>query len=256
MKKLFILFILTILASCGVRNYYQVYKVNPEAGTLSNKNIVFEDKNCIISYDLWAVGGNIGFEIYNKTDNDLIIDLTKTFFVLNGIATEYYQKRTFTKSIGYGSGTSSSTTYNYWNKSTTGTNSSSFSTSYNEKSELAIPSKTKIYISEYKITDSRYLNCNMKELPSKRDNAVLKFEKNNSPFIFYNIITYYVNGEVNRFENKFHVTEIGNYRASDLKIMIDTTPCGRRLEYPKEVFKNATPDKFYLKYTNKEYIEY
>ena len=89
MKKLIIPFFTILFASCAVtKNYYQVYKTSLDNGTLTNDKIVFEDKSCSVAYNLWANGGDIGFNIYNKTESDLTVDLTKTFFVLNGIFSE------------------------------------------------------------------------------------------------------------------------------------------------------------------------
>jgi hypothetical protein len=48
MKKLIIPFFTILFASCAVKvttNYYQVYKANPDSGTLTNDKIVFEDKS-------------------------------------------------------------------------------------------------------------------------------------------------------------------------------------------------------------------
>ena len=72
-----------------MNNYYQVYKVNTGSATNSKNEIVFEDKSCSVSYDFWDAGGDVGFSIYNKTDNDMTVDLTKSFFVLNRVAYEY-----------------------------------------------------------------------------------------------------------------------------------------------------------------------
>ena len=129
-----------------------------------------------------------------------------------------------------------------------GTNSNSFSTSYIEKPELTIPPKTLINISEFNITNSRYINCDLNKYPSRDDIKTLKFEKNNSPFVFYNLITYSIKGDTIRVENKFYISEITNYIEKEMFTEIDTSICGRHLEFTEEVFKNATPDKFYIKY--------
>lgn len=241
-----------ILTSCAVTNYYQVYKTNLDSGTITNNKIVFEDKNCSVSYNLWTEGGDIGFNIYNKTERDLTINLAKTFFVLNGVAYEYFQNRTFSKSSNSGSTVTSYNYPYYWNSNVAkvaGTSSTSFSTSYIEKPELTIPSKTSINISEYHITNIRYTNCDLPKVPSKKNIKTLKFEKSNSPFVFYNLITYLTNAETIKFENKFYISEITNYPSTEMFKDIDTTICGKKLNFPIPVYKNKTPDKFYIKYS-------
>src|SRR5258705_914891 len=186
MKKLIFLLLSIFLASCTVTNYYQVYKANSENGTFAKDKIIFEDKNCSVTYNLWAEGGDIGFSIYNKTDNDMTVDLTKTFFVLNEVAYEYYQNRTYTKSSSSGTTLTSYPYYyySYWTPSkASGTNSTSYSTSFGEKSELTIPSQTLVKVSEYHISNSRYANCDLAKYPSRSKVKTLKFDNLNSPFV-------------------------------------------------------------------------
>ena len=252
MKKVIIPFITAILISCAPTNFYQVYKTNINNGTMTKNTIVFEDKNCIVSYNLWAEEGNIGFNIYNKTENDLTINLTKTFFVLNGTAYEYFQNRTFTRSSNVGMAVTSYYYPYYWNyniQKLKGTSSSGFSTSYIEKPELTIPSKTSINISEYHITNSRYFNCDLDSYP-KNDKATINFDKTNSPYVFYNLITYTVKHDTSRFENKFYVSEITNYPSYYLLTTVDTSACGGKINVynPVYVLKKLTPNKFYINY--------
>ncbi len=258
MKKLIIPFFTILFVSCAVTtNYYQVYKVNPENGTLINDKIIFEDKSCSVSYNLWADGGDIGFRIYNKTESDLTIDLTKTFFVLNGISYEYYQNRTFSKSS---STESTLTSYNYphyyywnWNVSkVTGTNSTSFSSSFVEKPQLTIPPKTQINVFEYHVANARYVDCDLLKYPTSKTIKTVKFDKTNSPFVFYNLITYKSKGDSTRMENRFYVSEITNYPSDKMFIEVDTSMCGRKLEIPETVFKNVSPDKFYYHYIRRK----
>lgn len=252
MKKIILPILTLLFTSCAVTNYYQVYKTNADNGIVDNNNIVFEDNNCSVYYNLWTEGGDVGFSIYNKTESDLTVYLTKTFFVLNGVAYDYFQNRTFSKSSNNGT---TLTSYNYpyyWNYNVTkvaGISSTSFSTSYIEKPELTIPPKTLINISEYNVTNERYINCDLAKYPTRKNIKTLKYSEDNSPFVFYNLITYATKSDTLRLENKFYVSEITNYPSTEIYRDIDTSACGRRLDFPIQVFKNVTPDKFYIKYT-------
>lgn len=252
MKKIILPIFTLLLTSCAVTNYYQVYKTVIDNGIVEKNKIVFEDNNCSVYYNLWAEGGNVGFSIYNKTESDLTIYLNKTFFVLNGVAYEYFQNRTFTKSSNNGTTVTSYLYPHYWNYNMTkvaGTSSTSFSVAYLEKPELIIPPKALINISEYNVTNARYTNCNLAKYPSRKNITTLKYSKDNSPFVFYNRITYSTQSDTLRLENKFYVSEITNYPETKMFTEIDTSDCGKKLDFPTQVFKNETPDKFYIKYT-------
>lgn len=219
MKKLITLFFVILLASCTT-TYYQVYKTEPVNGKLTNDKIVFEDNNCIVAYHLWADGGNIGFAIYNKTEDDLVVDLTRTFFVLNGVAYEYFQNRT----------------------------NSSSRVSYVQKPQIRIPAKTQVNIHEYYIANKRYVNCGLPPYPKSKTIKTVTFDASNSPFVFYNLISYKASGDSARMENRFYVNEITNYPSYEVFNKVDTSMCGRTLEIPKKVFKDFAPNNFYYIY--------
>jgi len=228
--KLAIYSILFVLTSCSTSSYYQVYKSTAEKGVLSGNNILFEDDNCRVLYNLWGEGGNIRFYIYNKTEMDLTLDLTKSFFVLNDISHEYFQNRTSTRSLG------------------SAILLTSRSTSYGEKPFLTIPSKTMTSISEFEVTNSRYISCDLPKFPSRKTIKTITFDKTTSPFVFYNLITYRTKSDTIRFENRLFVSEITNLPEKSAFINIYKSSCGTPLETPAKVFKDATPDKFYIKY--------
>lgn len=238
--------VLLLLTSCAAPNYYQVYKSTAEEGILSKDYISFEDKNCIIHYNLWEEGGNPGFYIYNKTETDIILDLTKSFFVLNNVSHEYFQNRTFSQS------NSSGTSYNgrayFYSSPLNTTNTIGRSTSYAEKPAITIPSKTMTSISEFQISDSRYINCELPRFPSRKTIKTVTFDRMTSPFIFRNLVTYIIKDDTVRFENRFFVSEVTNLPESQAFTYIYKSPCGNKLETPIKVFKDILPNKFYIRY--------
>src|SRR5690554_5373165 len=93
---------LLLTTSCN-STFYQVYQVNTNNDLVtSENNIIFEDSICKVKYNLWSDGGDIGFEFYNKTENELQIHLDKSYFILNGIAYDYYKNRIYAKSTSTG----------------------------------------------------------------------------------------------------------------------------------------------------------
>jgi len=285
--------VLFFITSCKTTDFYQFYKVNSISEFSKNSNsMVFEDNNCKVMYDFWGEGGDVGFMIYNKTDDNIYIDMKECFFIDNSIAYDYFQNRTFTntRTSSVSISNSNSAVYNYTgmnamglnaSKSISGTNyqgfksigagvasasavssgiavtqskgviaSSGTSTSYKEMKIICIPAKTAKVISGYVITDALYRDCDLLRYPSKGQIRTLKFSNNKSPFVFSNRITYTVGKSENpfTFENKFYVSEITNYPKDAVKTTIDEVYCGEKGDAKLEVFKNYSPDSFYIPY--------
>ena len=97
--------IVVLLSSCAT-TFYQVYKTTA-TNKMANKDnqLVYEDENCKVSYNLWGEGGNIGFRFFNKTDKNISLNLEESFFILNGISYNYYRSRVFTTSTTAGATT-------------------------------------------------------------------------------------------------------------------------------------------------------
>jgi len=255
MKNILFLISIFTITSCSVSNYYQVYTTVADGNKSKNDNILFEDNNCIVSYNLWEEGGNIGFKLLNKTSADLTIDLTRSFFVMNGVANSYFQGRTFSNSTSNSSTISTSyyPTSPYWSvNKVAGTSTNSYATSFTEQPVKIIPAGTSIIISNFLISNERYLNCDLPVFPySAKRVKTLPFNKANSPFVFSNILTYVANGDTNRTENKFFVSEITNYPEKEVVFSTYKSPCGTPLSHSRKVFKKPSPEKFYIHYSSK-----
>lgn len=261
--------IAVLLTSCATTSFYQVYKAVPTDKSIKIDNyLIYEDDNCKISYDFWGEGGNIGFYIYNKTVENIYLDLEQSFFVLNGIAYDYYKNRVYTHSTSSGATSSKATTAS---KSVTGFNyldlpqtnriqasnsigvmtSSGFSISYNEEKVICIPSKTSKIISEYNINESLFRDCDLFKYPTKKQIKSKMFSKEQSPLVFSNRIAYSIGQTDNliKFENEFYVTEISNYPESEMFESKYDEYCGQKSMTMTKYFKNVSADKFYIKYS-------
>lgn len=232
MRKVYLFFVVAMLnVSCSLDTYYQMYNSVAENGKVLNNEVVFEDQNCVVSYDLFSDGGKVGFSVFNKTESDITIDLTKTFFVLNNTSNEYYQNRLFSKS-----GNTVTSTSSYLTK-TAVTNTSSSSVTYHEKPQLTIPSHTRVHIAEFSVVQKRFVSCDLVKYPASKSIKTLQYKKDNSPFQFYNLISYTVNNVPYRFDNRFYVSEIANYPAKDVFNVTDRNECNNVLDYSIKTFK-------------------
>jgi hypothetical protein len=262
-------FFTTLLNSCMSPAYFQVYKTEPTDKSIFKKNLlVFEDVNCKVSYDFWSENGNVGFQIFNKTDKTIYLNLVESYFILNGIAFDYYKDRTFTKSTNVGSIASSTvsesksvTGINYFDLLQTNkvnaTNSvgvsstNGYSVTYLEEKVISIPSNTSKIISEYSINNSIYRDCDLLKYPSKKEIKTKSFTKSNSPLVFSNRLAYYVEDTqiLIKFVNEFYVTEITNYPESEITEMKSDEFCNQKSDTKKAFFKDVAANKFYVKYT-------
>lgn len=268
-KLIFTVIIAVLLTSCVTTSFYQVYKATPIGKLVAkDNNLVYEDENCKVSYNLWSEGGNIGFRFLNKTDKNIFLNLDESFFILNGIAYDYYRNRVYTNSTSSGATTSRATTAS---KSVTGINyldllqtnriqasnsvglvtSTGYSISYNEEKVICIPPKTTKIITEYIINESLYRNCDLFKYPTKKEIKSKSFSKAESPLVFGNRIVYTIGESDNhiKFENEFYVAEISNYPESEMLESRNEEYCGQKSMTPTTFYKDVTPDKFFIKYT-------
>ena len=118
-KKITLLFVAAV-ASLGFTSckqlYYQVYDVKSETMTQQDNSLVYENNDVKLMYNLCGEKGAVGFIIQNKTDKDLFIDLTQTFFILNGKANDYYQNREYTSTTTTTNSLSVGFTQSYWSR--------------------------------------------------------------------------------------------------------------------------------------------
>lgn len=262
--------VMFILSSCSSTStsFYQVYKAEPISESITKVNFFnYEDENCIVSYDFWDNGGNMGFKFYNKSNKNIYLNLAECFYVINGNSYDYYKNRVYTNSITSGTTLSSNTTAS---KSMTGINyldliqtnrisvtnstglisTSGNSIAYVENKIICIPSKTSKYISEYRINESIYRDCDLLLYPTKKQIKTKYFTKDNSPIIFSNRIAYYIedNEKLIKLENKFYISEITNYSENEIIEYKYNEYCEQKSYYKSKYIKNVSADKFYINY--------
>jgi hypothetical protein len=268
-----------LFSSCSVSNYYQVFdtEIDSPNMTTNNRNIVYEDDNCIISYYLWTENGNSSFSFYNKTDKMIYLDLSETFFIKNGVANDYYQNRVYSNSSNtYVKNSDAVISSLLLNNVSVGVSSSSTATTTNshsvsniEKSVICIPSKTMKIISGFNLQESLYNTCSINLYPNKKaikegKNVNLFVDKSLSPLTFSNLISYSFDKDikdVKRIENAFYVSKISCLLEDDitypeymLNSPCDTTNTFRQLNTHKRTYLNsdvAKPNSFYITYDNK-----
>jgi hypothetical protein len=251
--------------ACSPMLYYQVYNTNFESGKKSNDSIIFSDQNCKLLYCLWDDGGNIGFRFINLSDSNIYLDLGESFFVLNGIAFDYYKNRIFESSTNKSLISSTGFNLSYINlintnsvlnaftpsisNSTKSTLTQENSVSYIENKIVCIPPKTAKNIAEYYINNTLFRDCDLLKYPKRKEIKTISFNKNNSPFVFSNIIKYYFdNKNTYTIKNNFWVSEITNMPKKEFENNKYKEYCDEKSLTIIHGFKDKRPDNFYLSY--------
>lgn len=225
-----VVFSILFLASCSpTRTFYQVYQVSPsikDKMTISEDSLFFEDENCKLTYDFWTEGGNVGFKFYNKTDKDIILNLERSFFILNGIAYNYYKDRTY------------STLENL--------------ITYSEEKKVSIPSKTAKIINEYNVSQSLYRDCDLYKYPRRKQIKTKSFKESTSPYVFSNRISYTSDSSLNEINlsNEFFVSAITNYPQNEVIKNDYLEFCDQKSFKLTPFFKDSAVNKFFIKYNN------
>lgn len=104
MKSILLSLLTLTLYSCSY--VFQYYKLSGEGEIKphsENPNLLCsETDTLIICYSFWSEGGSILFEIYNRTEKDLYIDLSRSNLILNGQRIPYWEDIVQKNSSGSG----------------------------------------------------------------------------------------------------------------------------------------------------------
>ena len=228
------------LSSCA-KTFYQVFSITPEnAVYTSNGSPVYLNDGLEFTYNFWGENGNVRFIIYNSNDYDVIVDLTKSSFIRNNIAVDYYQGRQYETRIATGVYKSSKngmfvsvnkqaaagTLINYLGKTydvalsvgtSVGANTEVGNTvkkewqtavSYNEPDIVRVPAKSAKAFCTFNINSTRISSSRLK---ANSYYDPIEFSKSTTPLEFRNRLCIYKEGdEPSYYDMNFYIKEIGN----------------------------------------------
>ena len=278
-KFLLLVFVCVLLSSCSSRTFYQVCDVQSSLKTSPLGEYEYQDNLCNVTYTFWCNGGNPGFAFTNISDEIIYVDLSKSFFVKNGIAYDYFLQRV--TSISTSNTTSSSaskslsaslsisdTAYGEWktvygnypgsisasagaSASALVANSQAYSKSrtieIKEKPIVAIPPHSTKVFCEYSICNSYFYECGQTIDPSKKENPSYSYQSDNTPLKFSNFITYTVGDDKTEhsFSNDFFVNKVSFWNANAI---VKEKKVGCDKENEIEYVSNNSPKRFYVRY--------
>ena len=270
-KFIFFLLVSFSVVSCKI-NYYQVYETKSSNLVQKDNSMVFENEDCKVSYNLWHDGGSMAFIFENKTDKDLFVDLSQSFFIKNGAANDYFQNRTFETrafesfSLGYSVQNTYLNPTDYWKSRYEVPVTSSLGALARAKAGLSaavttkepdfvcVPAKSYKVFAYYNINPSFVKTCDNKQDYPKAITIISNYNENNTPLKFKNRIAYSFENNKNslkHIENSFWLASIKNYsKKSAIEKKKVQNGCSS-FKVKQEFFKIGGPNQFYVTYTKK-----
>lgn len=206
MKRLCFILIAICMVSCAP--YIQVATLNSDTVQLSDKGeFYYENEVARIDYYFNVKeNGLFSFSIKNLTAEDIYVDMAKSYFINNGIATDYYGRST---TVTVGKSVSDSYSFSEY-VSSTYTTSQSVSETKTTASYVGIPCESARVFTGFMISDTHYTEKGFEEYPYQGYPEVREFNKDESPLVIINRITLIVGGEEIVIENKMYVTKYVN----------------------------------------------
>jgi hypothetical protein len=208
---------------------------------------LYENDDVKITYNLWAAHGSSSFWVYNKTNNHIAVDLTRTHLIINGVGHTYYQGRTYRVVDETSIASGSALAKNY--------NSSKVSTRYSEEKieqqVLRIPPNAQKHVEGFDILNTIYRDCDLLRNPERDEKSEKKYTQETTPVAFRNHITYYTEEPETKpitLNHRFYISQITNYPGASF---IGTRPkefCGEQSIETEAFYKFRTPERFYIKY--------
>lgn len=260
-----------LLHSCMTpKYYYQVYDVEADGLQNDKQTVIFSNDECDVAYDLWGEAGNSGFFFRNNTDEDIYIDLTRSFFIRNGIAYDYFADAEYTHCITLTASSAAVLSASFtqlwyelpmWTPtavtrgaqlSASGSTGTTNSVTTREAKYICVPANSAKFITGFNISDYIYKECgNDKFNRPKRESEHITFCREKSPLVFRNRICYYVGNseEAATIDNSFWISGLTNFNGKEFFITHTEEDCDNFSIISKvKVHKYRSANRFYNRY--------
>jgi len=246
MKKnlLYCCLLATMLSSC-ISSYYQVYEVKSDDAEIIDGKLCSDNKDFSIAYNMWREKGSLDFMMYNKTERNLYVVLTKSSFIRNGIAMDYYINK-------YESSARSKVLGEYWGL-TSQYDVETRVVTIGQNQVVCVPPKSLKIISSFALNPEIMSQCDKKVFFPKDSSAVISYTEQDSPLKFRNRIAYSFDEDlsgISYVDNGFWVSSIRNYTRRSASYTEKVKAVGNNLPDRRRIFKMAAPNRFYMSYND------
>jgi len=263
-----------LLTGCSKKTYYQVYQAKPvdDEACLVNVDFITHDAgDVVVKYNFFGENGNAGFFVTNNSNELVTIDLSESFFILNGMANAFYQGREWTETESHSTtmsfqtsaskkeqrrarrnATGTEATMYGSNASTAGSTTATTSALMRAESRfITVPPQGTRYVSEYNINSVMRSMCGVKESPSASKPAGMSFTVENSPLTFAIFVSYTMGNKAIKMHvnDQFYVSEIMNVNQKTMfKDVQPVDACGKSSGDKVKQIQFNTANRFYVKY--------
>jgi len=270
MKKKTILAISTMLflCACSQETYYQVYDVHSPDVAMKNGVYAYDNSDCRITYNLWSDGGNASFLVQNKTEKNLYLVMPKSFFILNGVANDYYSETTYSRAVTNSAQLAESRRVSVGGFLSDGTawypthiarvygaqigTSTTESVSTKEMPMVCVPPLSSKLVYGFNISDHVYKDCdNYKFNYPNSVSPTITYNETNTPVKFRNRIAYTFDEEgkdVKYIDHTFWMTTLRNYSEKGGLKKLRYQECESSFKKSVKQLNMSAPNKFYNSY--------
>lgn len=266
---------LLLLAMVGVMTtscnstYYQVYEMGSNSLVQKENSMVFENEDVKVLYNLWSNDGRVAFVIENNTPNDIFVDMSQSFLIVNGMANDYYRDREFTTTsltaVGVDFGRTLWTRQYDVPTRTIATHSSTTHTSTSsvterEKPVICIPAKSYKSFGSYTLAPTLQIKCSKNVDMPNSHSIVATYVETTSPLKANNRIAYSYDKDCHNLkfiDNDFYVVSVKNYSNNAAVEKVKTKEnCYDKQTTTSYQFKIGGPNKFYKTYDGGHFSVY
>lgn len=237
------------LASCAPVVFQQIATLSSENVEFkSDGTFIYEDPILSVKYNFWSESGKFDFIVTNKTDDNLYLDLSESYFINNGYAYDYYRARTFV-TVHSSAGNSSNAVAWLSNAVNTDT-SASYSGGYVEYAErplVCIPAHSSKVFEEFSVASSVFRECGFIRDPSRRETAVKVYNALTSPRVIENRLVFRLCDITLPITNVFYVSKFQNIAYDNATEYMKVENCDGTKRDVK-VHKMAADNRFYITY--------
>ncbi len=233
-----------LFVSC-ISSYVQVYEVKSDDVKMLNGELCDDNKDFRVTYNMWREKGCLDFMLYNKTDVNLYIVLTKSSFIRNGVAMDYYVNK-------YESAAKSKIIGEYWGL-TSQYDVETHVVTVGQNQVVCVPPKSLKIISSFALNPEIMSKCDKKVFFPKDSSVVASYAAVNSPLRFRNRIAYSFDEDlsgISYVDNAFWVSSIRNYTRRSASYTEKVKAVGDNLPDRRRIFKMASPNRFYMYYND------
>ena len=226
---------------------YQVVSVEAPSLEKTQDGIEYENSDLVLRYDLWSNHGNLKYDVVNKSDQMLHINLQESFFIKDGVSYTYFPNQTHSLSPDF-----------YLNSAkrrapdTIAKNRVLTRKMFQSQKVITVPPQSRKEIMSFNLKKEKFKSCDLTEYPTREDTSEVMFNENNSPMTFENYLAYRVGEKDNAMQsvrNNFYVNKIQNLDEYNFYTEKEKEkPCEPEETETERVVPEENEHKFYIKY--------